>query len=150
MIVRLIGLSRLPAAARRPVLIRRAVRMGLGARSGQPGELNVVFVTDREIRELNKRHLRHDRATDVLAFPYLPPSQGARQDTPFGDVVISVDRARAQARELGHPVLREVLTLAAHGALHLAGHTDRRSAGRRRMFKRQDTIVRHLLRGVKS
>jgi len=105
-------------------------------------------VGDREIRRLNKAHLNHDRATDVIAFPYDPVPAGggiSQAPPPFGDIVVSVDRARAQAREMGHPLLREVMTLAVHGALHLAGYLDGRPAERARMFKRQDRIVRLIL-----
>ena len=150
MLIRLLHTRRLPLNARRPGLIRKAVRLGLGGHAKRRGELNVVFVLDREIRRLNKTHLGHDRATDVIAFPYSQKVQGMRsmgrvRDLPFGDIVISVDRAMAQAKEWGHPLLKEILTLAAHGALHLIGYRDRRPAERARMFKKQDAILRHCL-----
>jgi probable rRNA maturation factor len=112
--------------------------MALGARAGRPGELNLVFVDDKEIRRLNKRHLGHDYATDVIAFPFEAPL--------VGDVVVSVETARRQADELGHPLLDELLTLAAHGTLHLMGYDDHKPAEKAKMFRRQDAIVSRILK----
>jgi probable rRNA maturation factor len=138
----LLGVSKLPASARRPDLIKKAVRLALGKRANAPGELNVLFVSDAEIRRLNKRHLGHDYSTDVIAFPYDPPL--------LGDVVVSADTAKRQAKELGHPVLEEVLTLAAHGALHLMGYDDHRPTDKAKMFNKQSQIVRKILTAVRS
>lgn len=142
--VTLFGAGRLGTRGRR--LVERSVRLALGPRGRRRGELCVIFVGDRRIRSVNKRYLGHDYATDVIAFPYPAPPKGARGEAaPFGDIFISWDTARRQARELGHSLLREVLTLAAHGALHLVGYDDHRPADRRRMFARQDAVVRRLL-----
>jgi probable rRNA maturation factor len=132
--IELLGVAKLPPAARKPALLKRVVRLALGRRADDPGELNVLFVSDKEIRRLNKKHLGHDYATDVISFPYDQPL--------FGDVVVSVDTAKRQAAEQGHPLLTELLTLAAHGTLHLLGYDDHRPADRVRMFKRQDDVVR--------
>ena len=140
MTVRVFGASRLPAGARRPRLIAAAVRAAVRRK---PGELNVVFVDARGLRRLNRRFLRHDYDTDVIAFRYEESPKGA--DAPFGDIFISADQARRQAKELGHPLLTEVLTLAIHGALHLAGYDDNSAAQRARMFKRQETLLRGLI-----
>ena len=73
--------------------------------------------------------------TDVLSFPHVqlpspasPPADGADADpatglTPLGDMVISLERARAQAEEYGHPLERELCYLAVHSVLHLLGLT---------------------------
>lgn len=78
------------------------------------------FVTDREIRALNRRFKRRDRATDVLSFE-------------SGDIVVSVDTARRQAREQDHSLRRELVHLALHGLLHLLGRDDDTAARRARM-----------------
>lgn len=89
------------------------------------------------MRRINKRFLNHDFNTDVIAFPYDQPPA-------FGDVYVSVDQARIQAEELGHSNLKELITLAIHGTLHLMGHDDHAPAARKRMFARQDAILRKL------
>jgi probable rRNA maturation factor len=100
-------------------------------------------VSDRTIRALNGVFLHHDFPTDVLAFP-----AGTRNGpTPegigryMGDIVISVDRARAQARAVGHPVRTEVALLAVHGVLHLLGYNDHRPRQASRMARRQRTLL---------
>ena len=143
MTVLVFGAGRLPPAQRR--LIARAARAGLGRAARRRGELCVIFVSDREMRRINRQFLRHDYATDVLAFPYSAELPGRADDAPFGDVYIAWGVARRQAKEQSHPLLAEILTLAAHGALHLVGYDDRKPAGRRRMFAVQERIVRELM-----
>lgn len=95
--------------------------------------LTVVLTSDREVRALNRRFLGRDRTTDVLAFP-----AGERY---LGDVVVSVDRARVQARAARHPVGSEVAFLAAHGVLHLLGYDDRTVRARAGMLRRQRVLL---------
>ncbi|MBI3549354.1 MAG: rRNA maturation RNase YbeY [Elusimicrobia bacterium] len=135
----------LPASCRKERLFRAACAAALGRKKTSPGELNLIFMSNREIRRVNKQYLNHDFATDVIAFPYESAGpRGASQ--PFGDVYVSVDQARLQAKELGHSHLKELLTLAVHGTLHLMGFDDHAPADRKRMFARQDAIVAALLR----
>ena len=83
--------------------------------------LSVCLVSDRRMRELNRRFRGRGGTTDVLSFPAGdgPDPEG---EAYLGDVVISVDRAAAQARELGHSLAREIRILALHGYLHLLGY----------------------------
>src|SRR5207245_11766036 len=73
-------------------------------------DVSIALVSDREIRSLNRRWRAKDRPTDVLSFPLEEP--GA-----LGDVVISIDTARRQAREGGWPLAVELRRLLAHGLL---------------------------------
>lgn len=144
--IRLLGAGAFPPAERRR--IARAVRAALGRLARRRAELCVVFVGDAEIRRLNRLHLGHDYATDVIAFPSgSPPPGSSGPRSALGDIVVSRDTARRQARELGHALRVELLTLAVHGALHLAGYDDLKPAAKRRMFARQDRIVRAALAG---
>ena len=70
---------------------------------------------DAEMRRLNREFLKHDYPTDVLSFPAPAPDGG------LGDLAISWERARVQAREFGHPVETEIGILILHGVLHLLG-----------------------------
>jgi probable rRNA maturation factor len=91
------------------------------------GEVHLVLTGDQTIRELNRRFLDIDSATDVLSFPdgdELP--SGSRF---FGEIVISLDSARRQAEDLGHDEVRELCELALHGALHLLGYDHVRDHG---------------------
>ncbi|MDO4154455.1 MAG: rRNA maturation RNase YbeY [Candidatus Fimenecus sp.] len=89
-------------------------------------EISVTFVDDARIQELNKQHRNIDKATDVLSFPLgengvydVNPETGAKM---LGDIVISMERAVAQAEEYGHPLQREVAFLTVHSMLHLLGY----------------------------
>jgi rRNA maturation RNase YbeY len=86
--------------------------------------VNFVFVTDRQIHELNRRFLHRDRPTNVISFnsdePQLPGEPRL-----LGEVYISRDRARAQAREYGVSYASELRRLVLHGLLHLLGLTHR-------------------------
>ena len=81
-----------------------------------------VISDDRELRTLNATFRGHDYATDVLSFPIGESEQG------LGEIIISAERAEAQAAEFGHGRVDEIQILMLHGLLHLVGmdhETDR-------------------------
>ncbi len=81
--------------------------------------VTLVFADDAEVRRLNRKFRRKDKTTDVLSFPLREKGPDGRFH--LGDIIISVPRAAAQARELGHSLRYELEYLAAHGFLHLLG-----------------------------
>lgn len=93
------------------------------------GDVTIVLATDRAIRALNRKYRGKDRPTDVLSFAI---GDGLTSGEPFGDVVISVETARRQAREYEASLRTEMLRLLVHGTLHLCGydHHERRMAAR--------------------
>ena len=119
-------------------------------------EVSVTFVDDEGIRELNKKFRNMDKPTDVLSFPLL--DYEGESEEPFfdelchnlGDIVISLERAMAQANEFGHSFEREVAFLTAHSMLHLLGYdhelSDEDDADMRR---RQNAIMERLGLSVK-
>ena len=80
------------------------------------GEVSLVLAGDRLLRRLNRDYRGRDRSTDVLSFP------GDGGEAGLGDVVISVETARRNARRLGRTLLQELDVLALHGFLHVLGH----------------------------
>ena len=110
----------------------RAIRDG----AGFAGSLSVVFVDDGEMRDLNRRFLEHDHATDVLAFPFDEAMDGVG-----GEVVVSVETAEREADARGRPFLDELLLYVAHGILHLTGMEDHTPAGRRAMQRAADRVL---------
>jgi probable rRNA maturation factor len=113
-------------------------RLRLGSR-----EFNICFVDDSAIRQLNLAHRGKDEPTDVLSFPWGEPEGGLAPEprssarprqrdgiTNFlGDVVISVQSARRNARNEGHSTLNEIRWLILHGVLHLLGYDHSRDRG---------------------
>lgn len=130
------------AKVRRPGITPRRLRRVLvhvlrRQRAPRRAQVTVVLVSDSAIRVLNRKFLRKDRSTDVLAFP-------GEDRTFLGEVVISVDRARAQAKAAGHNPAAEIALLAAHGVLHLLGYDDRTAGQRARMMRRQRRLLHEL------
>ena len=128
----------------KPSHVRQAVRLAAGERFAAPA-LDLIFLDDPAIRELNRRFLGRDRATDVIAFDYTHDPLGSSDEPdPAGEVFISVDRAIAEARRRRLPLQRELLLYVVHGVLHLVGYDDRRAADARRMRREQLRLIRHL------
>jgi probable rRNA maturation factor len=110
-------------------------RLRLGNR-----EFNICLVNDSAIRQLNSAYRGRDKATDVLSFPWDeaggPPSRAPSRRPErcgirnfLGDVVISVQTARRNARAEGHSTLNEIRWLVLHGVLHLLGYNHERDTG---------------------
>lgn len=115
--------SRRPLAER----LRRLVRAVLDSLAIDGVEVSILITGDERLRELNHTWRDVDRPTDVLSFPdgeILP--DGVRL---LGEVAVSLDTARRQAKELHHEVEREVEELVLHGVLHLAGYDHERDEG---------------------
>lgn len=132
------------------LLVRRCCNASLVAENFEgSAEVNVTFVDDEQIRELNKQYRNIDSATDVLSFPMgdnrifdIDPDTGAYV---LGDVVISLEHAEAQAKKYGHSLQQEVAFLTVHSMLHILGY-DHVNGGveAMRMREREDKIMRAL------
>lgn len=118
---------------------RRAERM-LAALRMPEAELSILLCDDATIHELNRAYRKKDRPTDVLAFAMREGEGGALHPALLGDVVISVDTARRQAREHDKTISAEVTYLLAHGLLHLLGYDHRTDAEDRVMRARTDAL----------
>ncbi|HLW47254.1 MAG TPA: rRNA maturation RNase YbeY [bacterium] len=114
-----------------------------------PPDVGVALVDDGYIRVLNREYRGGDYATDVLAFPIDPddgaPASSQAGEATLGDIVISVERAREQARQFKHPLRREVALLAIHGLLHLLGYDDETEAAASVMWARQKELLETIL-----
>ena len=85
-------------------------------------DATIVFISDAAIRKLNRQFRGKDYATDVLSFPAEAESFETEAETNLGEVVISLDRAAAQAKENGLTLTNEIQQLMLHGLLHLRGY----------------------------
>ncbi|HEX6268620.1 MAG TPA: rRNA maturation RNase YbeY [Anaerolineales bacterium] len=125
-------------------LLRQAANAALIHQSESPdSELTIVLTDDARVQQLNRDYLGIDAPTDVLSFPAseADPETGARY---FGDILISIPRARAQADAAGHPLDAEVQLLVVHGVLHLLGHDHAQTEEKARMWKAQAEILEGL------
>jgi len=89
------------------------------------GQVNVLVTSSRDLRSLNRQFRGKDEPTDVLSFPLRHRSVELA-----GDIAISADIARHNARLLGHSPAEEIKILALHGLLHLAGYNHERDDGK--------------------
>lgn len=120
-------------------LRRRAERM-LDALQMSKCELSILLTDDREIRILNRDYRGIDRATDVLSFAQTEGEELGRGNDLLGDLVLSVQTARRQARGARRPLLDEATMLLAHGLLHLLGRDHDTPARDRRMRAETDAL----------
>jgi len=104
--------------------VRRLCRLLTRDFEPDAAAVNVIFVTDRQIHLLNRRFLHRDRPTNVISFNCEEPQLPGEPHL-LGEVYISRDRARAQAREYGVTYASELRRLVLHGLLHLLGLTHR-------------------------
>lgn len=114
-------------------------------------EIGLRLTDDSEMLSLNSQYRHQDKPTDVLAFAALEVDSPQvteidTEDEPIylGDIVVSVDTARRQAVQQGHPLKTELAWLASHGLLHLFGwdHPDEESL--RRMLEKQVMLLKTL------
>lgn len=107
-------------------------------------ELSITLTDDEHIHALNREYRGVDRATDVLSFAFRESDEPEVVNEAFevlGEVVISLERARAQAQEFGHSFLREVIFLEVHGLLHLLGYDHMQDDERQEMEAEQRFIM---------
>ena len=100
------------------------------------GDVELVFVNDDEMREINRSQRGIDKATDVLSFPYEQVSGGL-----MGSVVISTDTASRVASELGHSIECEIALLFLHGILHILGYDHEIDDGQ--MRGKEKEVIEH-------
>ncbi len=136
------------------------------ADSDMPLVLELLFVSEEEIRSLNARERNIDRVTDVLSFPAMELVPGEPicseehgeciesveegERLYLGSVVICTKRAEEQAEEYGHSLAREIGYLAVHGALHCLGYDHEREEDRTVMRQKEEEIMEHLGLGRKA
>ena len=108
-------------------------------------EISVSFVDNDQIQEMNRQYRNIDAPTDVLSFPMgengeydVNHETGAKI---LGDIVISLDKALAQAMEYGHSPVRELSFLTVHGVLHLLGYDHMEPEDAAQMYSRQEEIL---------
>lgn len=125
-----------------------------------PCEINVLVTNDKGIHAINKASRDIDRPTDVLSFPmfslepgslpedweeYLDPETGM---CPLGDMCISLERAKAQAKEFGHTSRREIGYLTIHSVLHLLGYDHMDEGEQKKQMRAREEAIAASIRGM--
>lgn len=135
--------------------VREAIDQTLRRHCAAAARISVAFVSDERIAQLNEQYLHHQGATDVLTFdlrdeadaaaPAIEacggsngPSRGWRIE---GEIVVSTETAKREARRRGHSLEAELALYAVHGTLHLLGYDDADEAAAARMHALEDEIL---------
>lgn len=122
-------------------------------------EVNILLTDDEGIQIMNRDFRQKDAVTDVLSFPanelqgplahalksgFKPEKDVRTGRMLLGDIAISIDKAKAQAKEYGHSEKREISFLTAHAMLHLTGYDHEADADEIAMREKQNNILNGL------
>jgi rRNA maturation RNase YbeY len=105
--------------------------------------LQYVFCSDKFLLDINKRYLNHNFYTDIISFD-LSDQKGIL----IGDVYISIDRVKENAKTEGSPYLHELLRVIFHGALHFCGYKDKKPAEAKLMRSMEDKWLKTYLKTI--
>ena len=97
-------------------------------------ELNYIFCSDNYLKKINKQFLNHNYFTDVITFPTSTPGD----KTISGDIFISIDRVRDNAKTYGVRVNDELHRVMVHGLLHLFGYKDKSNAEEKKIREKEN------------
>jgi probable rRNA maturation factor len=130
-----------------PARIRKRIGKILRDLGYPEAELSLLFTDDEGITELNRRYLKRDNPTNVLAFPMTDAEQPEFATSMLGDIVISLDAALRDAQACGETLERTVDRLLVHGLLHLLGYEHE---GSRQEARRMEKEEKRLLAMIAS
>ena len=115
----------------------------------QMASLNLIIVSKRQIKKLNKKWLGKDEVTDVLSFPLLDwrafdkgKKNGQDEVQELGEIFIAYEKAHEQSKEYKHSIDRELAFLFVHGMLHILGFDHKDPLSEKDMFARQKIVLK--------
>ena len=114
--------------------------------------ITITFTIPEEIRKINKKYRKIDRATDVLSFPMFEKSELDEKiknkdflhEDMLGDIIISIEKVKEQAIEYGHSFERELSYMLVHGFYHLMGYDHIEEEDKKIMRPKEDKILNEL------
>lgn len=99
------------------------------------GEISIIFCSDDYLLDINKKYLNHDYFTDIITFNY------NEKNTIIGDLFISIDRVRENAKELKVDFNNELFRVIIHGVLHLCGYNDKTQDQQKEIRAKEDEFL---------
>lgn len=114
--------------------------------------VSITLTTPQNIHEINKKYRNVDRETDVLSFPMFEKDELDRKienrefeyEDVLGDIVISIDRVKEQAKEYGHSFEREFAYMIVHGFYHLMGYDHIKEEDKIKMRPKEEKVLNKL------
>ncbi len=120
-------------------------KLGVELKAEQSVEMSLSFVKDHQIKKLNQDFREKDYATDVLSFPVHENlrSEGAGDlgVIHLGDIVISMNQAKLQAKENKITIEEEIVHLFSHGLLHLLGYDHEKSKAEEKIMQEKEFLL---------
>ena len=113
--------------------VRQWVTDTLAAEDFKLKELNYIFCSDAYLLQINQQYLDHDTYTDIVTF-----DNSEVDGVIVGDIFISVERIRENAQKFEQTEIDELHRVIIHGALHLAGYTDKTADDKKKMTQKED------------
>jgi len=104
-----------------------------------PGDLLFILSDDESVLNINREFLKHDSCTDVIAF------DNSVGEVVNGEIYISIDTVRKNAREYGCSIMEETVRVMIHGLLHLCGYDDIQEKDRKIMLMKQELLVEQII-----
>jgi probable rRNA maturation factor len=123
----------IPFTLKHKTIIRNWLRETISAEGYTLEELNFIFCSDEYLLGINQQYLDHDTYTDVITFDN---SEAAK--TIVGDIFISIDRIKENAKAFKHDFMDELCRVMVHGTLHLLGYPDKGKAAKKIMTEKED------------
>ena len=124
--------------------MKKAALGVLGSFGKRSASIDITFLGDAGIKKMNRKYMGRNRTTDVLSF-LLPAPPGKNKRTIIGDIYISKDTARRNARRFNTGLGRELTLYTIHGVLHLLGFDDRTPGERARIRKLEEKFLEKLI-----
>lgn len=113
--------------------LRNWIKQTIVAEKHQLAELNFIFCSDNYLLEINKQFLNHDTYTDIITF-----DNSEKEAIIYGDIFISIDRVRENAKSFKTALATELHRVIIHGTLHLLGYKDKTAKEKTLMTEKED------------
>ena len=114
--------------------------------------ITITFTIPEEIKKINKKYRKIDRATDVLSFPMFEKNELDKKlenkdflyEDILGDIIISIEKVKEQAEEYGHSFERELSYMLVHGFYHLMGYDHIEEEDKKVMRPKEEKVLNEL------
>ena len=129
----------IPFTLKYKTIIRNWLRETISAEGYVLEELNFIFCSDEYLLGINQQYLNHDTYTDVITFDNAEAAK-----TIVGDIFISIDRIKENAKAFSHDFMDELCRVMVHGTLHLLGYPDKGKVAKKIMTEKEDFYLAKL------
>jgi probable rRNA maturation factor len=119
-------------------LIKQWINEAISQEKRHPGDINIIFCSDAYLLQMNNDYLQHDYYTDIITFDY------SEDGVLNGDLFISIDRVKENARNVEAKLQNEMQRVIIHGIMHLCGYKDKKKSDKELMTKMENIYLRKL------